>query len=279
MLLEKQIGDTMSLHSMSQAQPFGSSFNNRMPHLGMARIDTMSELLQEPVEERRCETERAQPQPNPLNFIDNMRNVFERTITEVKSMVAPSSTTDETRAHEPLKMPEIISEVQKPVEQQPELIDTSSSQKKDESKGANLMKCTWCSGKTCKKCKHTGFFYLENMEEAVAGVREEIKKLCDGGLKNLLDDHKREKGQASVRHEGYICDGCEADPIVGIRYKSTNHDDFDICEKCERKCEFADHTFLKIRYPHQAPAKLVCKYPEQTKMQMPDMHIDQTIKM
>merc|ERR1712137_1424131 len=57
-------------------------------------------------------------------------------------------------------------------------------------------------------------------------------------------------------------------------------DDYDLCEKCEVKGVGADHTFLKIRRPSQAPAKFVCKYPSQTgAFQMPDMHIDQVINV
>jgi hypothetical protein len=151
MILEKQIDDNMSLTGSMRGGPqpiFGASFNNRASNVGMARIDTMSELIQEPVEERRCETERATVKKMDdvaNNFIDNMKNMFERTITEVKSYVAPQSTQAETvQAQEPVKMPE----VEKPVEF---MIDTSSKKEAVPEEG-NFMTCTWCKGAGCHKC-------------------------------------------------------------------------------------------------------------------------------
>lgn len=131
---------------------------------------------------------------------------------------------------EPLKMPEV--EVQQP-EPQPELINTAS---KPEPEPKQPMEVTL--------------------------IKEEIKKLLDAGLGKVAKDNKRTFSQAMQRHDGYICDVCEMDPIVGIRYKCTQRDDYDLCEKCEAKD--TEHTFLKIRRPSQAPAKLICKYPEQT---------------
>lgn len=33
-------------------------------------------------------------------------------------------------------------------------------------------------------------------------------------------------------HSGVCCDGCEANPIVGARWKCENCGDFDLCETC-----------------------------------------------
>jgi len=120
-LLEKQLGDTMSMAgSMHQ---FGAT--PRLSNIGMGRIETM---LDEPVEERRCETERA---PNPTNLFDNMKNVFEKTINEFKQIVNVPNAAEPAKT-EPLKMPtEVPAEVQKPVEQpEPELINTCSTAEK-----------------------------------------------------------------------------------------------------------------------------------------------------
>jgi len=277
MILEKQIDDNMSLAgSMKGFQPpaFGASFNNRV---GTARIDTMSELLQEPVEERRCETERAATQKMEdvaNNFIDKVKSMF----SEVKSYVQPGSTEAETVAQVPLNMP-----VPEEKPQVPEMIDTSSKKAEpapvvDEE---HFMKCTWCNGAGCKKCRGQGKFSLKGLDEQVAAAKEEVKKLCELGLKNAFDEtrKKRTYEQAFVKHDDYICDACDQE-IVGIRYKCTMREDYDICEKCEAKGVDSDYTFLKIRRPQQAPAKFVCKYPHQTApFQMPDMHIDQVINV
>jgi len=49
-------------------------------------------------------------------------------------------------------------------------------------------------------------------------------------------------------HEGYWCDGCDARPIKGIRYRCTVCHNFDFCEKCEVNIEHP-HPFLKIKQP------------------------------
>eukprot|EP00607_Mallomonas_marina_P008675 CAMPEP_0182424644 /NCGR_PEP_ID=MMETSP1167-20130531/10879_1 /TAXON_ID=2988 /ORGANISM="Mallomonas Sp, Strain CCMP3275" /LENGTH=443 /DNA_ID=CAMNT_0024604617 /DNA_START=604 /DNA_END=1935 /DNA_ORIENTATION=- len=57
-------------------------------------------------------------------------------------------------------------------------------------------------------------------------------------------------------HMGVKCDGCGVSPILGVRFKCSIRDDFDLCQLCESK---ADHTipFLKIYDPKQSPKKLV----------------------
>jgi hypothetical protein len=60
-------------------------------------------------------------------------------------------------------------------------------------------------------------------------------------------------------HGEYICDGCEANPIVGIRYKCAVCDDFDFCEECEKKKgEEHNHPFLKIYEPKMTPISFKC---------------------
>ena len=64
-------------------------------------------------------------------------------------------------------------------------------------------------------------------------------------------------------HHGYICDGCDKEPIIGNRYKCTVCDDFDYCEACEEK--FRDqhkHPFLKIYKPSMDPVSIKCVMPE-----------------
>jgi len=47
-------------------------------------------------------------------------------------------------------------------------------------------------------------------------------------------------------HHGITCDGCEINPIVGIRYKCSVLPDYDLCEKCE-VTKGHPHPLLKIR--------------------------------
>ena len=61
-------------------------------------------------------------------------------------------------------------------------------------------------------------------------------------------------------HEGIECDGCQAFPIQGIRYKCSVCGNVDLCEACEDAGVHSEHTLLKIRRPIQAPVKLICQY-------------------
>lgn len=54
--------------------------------------------------------------------------------------------------------------------------------------------------------------------------------------------------EPKVVHRGVVCDGCEMDPIVGVRYKSTLRSNYDLCEECEKKHDEND-PLLKIKKP------------------------------
>ena len=60
-------------------------------------------------------------------------------------------------------------------------------------------------------------------------------------------------------HSGFICDVCDMDPIVGIRYKCSVRQNFDVCEQCEKKTN-QPYTMIKIRDPKQAPMNVMCQY-------------------
>ncbi|KAI8353294.1 hypothetical protein EDC96DRAFT_577272 [Choanephora cucurbitarum] len=65
-----------------------------------------------------------------------------------------------------------------------------------------------------------------------------------------------------VVHEGYACDGCGAEPIVGVLYKCTVCDvseEVDLCSSCMEKGNFTndhhtlDHTFEAVRTANPLP--------------------------
>jgi len=71
---------------------------------------------------------------------------------------------------------------------------------------------------------------------------------------------KKKEEKKNVIHANYICDGCDADPIVGIRYKCAICPDFDYCEKCEKTMGLSHgHPLLKIRNPKDAPLYFKCE--------------------
>ena len=54
-----------------------------------------------------------------------------------------------------------------------------------------------------------------------------------------------------VVHENTTCNGCSITPIKGIRYKSMECENFNLCEICEAKIEHP-YDLLKIRKPRQS---------------------------
>lgn len=54
-------------------------------------------------------------------------------------------------------------------------------------------------------------------------------------------------------HENYVCDGCNMNPIVGVRYKCSVCSNYDLCENCEGKDVHQQHPLVKIKKPSQAP--------------------------
>ena len=51
----------------------------------------------------------------------------------------------------------------------------------------------------------------------------------------------------TISHDGVTCDGCGKNPIVGIRYKCVNCDQFNMCSDCIGKVEhYSMHLFVKM---------------------------------
>ena len=62
-------------------------------------------------------------------------------------------------------------------------------------------------------------------------------------------------------HENVRCDECDMNPIVGIRYKCTVREDYDLCEGCEAKAE-QPYPMVKIYDPAHAPTALFYAFRE-----------------
>ena len=62
-------------------------------------------------------------------------------------------------------------------------------------------------------------------------------------------------------HKGCTCNGCQASPIVGNRFKCAVCSDFNYCEECEEKNKDLHlHPFIKIYSPEIAPLDVKCEH-------------------
>ena len=55
---------------------------------------------------------------------------------------------------------------------------------------------------------------------------------------------------APAVHDGVMCDGCQASPLIGVRYKCVQCPDYDLCAACESKrTHTPSHNFIKMVRP------------------------------
>lgn len=78
-------------------------------------------------------------------------------------------------------------------------------------------------------------------------------------LEEPIDEESKECGP--VVHSNVVCDGCNVNPIVGVRYKCSVCKNFDFCSECEERQDH-DHPFLKIKNNNGAPAVMITVLPE-----------------
>ena len=157
----------------------------------------------------------------------------------------------------------------------PKNVQSNQYQKKaEENKTVHYnIKCDGCQMKPiignrykCKDCKN--FDFCENCYQKNKGIhKHEFKKLeksVYGGPRyippNFNENRLKATPKKKVVHEGYICDGCEMNPIVGCRYKCGVCPDFDYCEECEKKfSKQHGHPFVKIYDPSMEPKLIEVK--------------------
>ena len=103
----------------------------------------------------------------------------------------------------------------------------------------------------CEKC------YEKEKENHKHDFKTVAPKQC---FKKYWENFKRkENSEGKAIHYGYICDGCQMEPIIGNRYKCTICDDFDYCDACEEKFRNEhNHPFLKIYKPTMDPLIFKC---------------------
>ena len=130
-----------------------------------------------------------------------------------------------------------------------------------------FVRCDGCNmnpivGKRYKSGVCPNFDYCEKcFEKEKEKHKHEFKTIAPKHFfKKYWENFKRMKNsEGKAIHYGYICDGCQMEPIIGNRYKCTICDDFDYCDACEEK--FRDqhkHPFLKIYKPTMDPLIFKC---------------------
>jgi hypothetical protein len=98
----------------------------------------------------------------------------------------------------------------------------------------------------------------EELKEAIRLMRATQK----GYLKFEVMSPKQNSTQSSNEeillnfiHRGVKCDECGVRPIVGIRYKCTVRNDYDLCERCEES-KIQPYPMIKVYHPDTIPPHL-----------------------
>lgn len=88
-----------------------------------------------------------------------------------------------------------------------------------------------------------------------------------------IKDDLNESMYPNEVHYNVICDGCGANPIIGVRYKCSVNKDYDLCEKCEAT---KDHPYalLKIKKAGQAPVAIFTTINDNMPEAKADINID-----
>ncbi len=93
----------------------------------------------------------------------------------------------------------------------------------------------------------------EFQESLIQMVGKTLKfEIISNGDINLSSFEKNTPLEVPV-HQNVTCDMCGIMPIIGMRFKCSVRNDFDLCEKCE-KIEIQPFPMIKIYHPEQNPA-------------------------
>ena len=91
-------------------------------------------------------------------------------------------------------------------------------------------------------------FIRKSENSLLAKKQHSFEEICEESKTN---SQKPEKFEEKPTFLGVECDGCHTKPLIGVRYKCLNCENFDLCEKCEEKGQHSQHVFAKIKSPQQ----------------------------
>lgn len=108
----------------------------------------------------------------------------------------------------------------------------------DDAEGIEPVSCFKCNGSQvnkkglpCRKCNGRGTIVSRELSDLAGMIKQEVEDYCYTSFKKLFEDYlalKTEKQNETV-HEKVICDSCDVNPIVGIRYMCSVRADTDFC--------------------------------------------------
>lgn len=97
---------------------------------------------------------------------------------------------------------------------------------------------------------------LEQRETAAASMNHDSASTAEASESSNQDGSG--VSAEPVLHPNVICDGCNC-AIVGTRFKSLTHPDFDLCATCEAAGLHPEHIMIRIRTPSQKASWLAHK--------------------
>merc|ERR1712117_538545 len=96
---------------------------------------------------------------------------------------------------------------------------------------------------------------ISNDEELIIALTEmpgplyKLSLNIKGNKKPAITAETSEAEEKKAVHYGVTCDGCDMSPITGVRYKSLELDDYDLCSECEAKGVHPGQNMIKITEP------------------------------
>ena len=111
-------------------------------------------------------------------------------------------------------------------------------------------------GNPCKRCKQTGKMRPMEIKRIKKIVRLEINSLLPSLFKELRGKELAKQEEENMAkysgmiHERIACDVCNMEPLVGIRYKCSVCDNYDLCMHCE-SLDLHPHPCIKITDPNK----------------------------
>jgi len=200
-------------------------------------VEETQEIKEEPKEEKEEENRTEISEPVPEQFEEKVQEEEEEKVEE------PQEKIEEPKIEEP--------KIEEPKKEEEEAIQNEVKEELSVSEILN---------NSARSVEFIGdkkvIIELDILEQLMGSALEKsLPKIVQKTTEELskkeevnawsLENSRRENVNRAV-HYGVRCNGCNALPIVGYRYKCTVCPDFDYCEECESTREHA-HDFIKMK--------------------------------